>query len=579
MSRARYTVFLALAALISVLTSRAAVSVKTQLDRDSVMVGETASLTISVEGGTPQSVENFKPSPGLTIQYQGTSQNMTIINGATSSKRILSFAIQASQPGQFEIPSVRVTVDGAPYSTEPLRLTVTKSDIPGGNRNAFLKLNVPKQQVYVGEMIPIEIQLYVATRAENAQAPQLKSDGFVVHKQAEATRSQTQIGNLNYTVLSFKWSISAAKAGQLSLGPAEQNLALQIRTQPDPNDLFGMFRQQLRPVTLTSPSVEMTVLPLPANAPPDFSGAIGKFNWQVSAGPTSVAAGDPITLKIIVNGRGNLDNLKLPDLNWPDFKAYPPTTTVTPQDQLGLSGTKTFEQVIVPQSATLREIPALSLAYFDPETKQYAHLTQAAVPLTVRPSAGGPVVPTVVAGKNSEPDEPQNRTDIVHIKADPGPLVAFAPPLVRQPWFLIVQALPVLGFVGVSLWRRRQDQLANNPRLRRKIEAQRIVSAGLAQLPPLVASNKSDELFALVFRLLQEQLGERLGLPASAITEAVLDERLPKRGASPELIHRLHGLFQICNQARYAPVRSNEELQAVASNLEKALGELQQLPD
>ena len=79
--------------------------------------------------------------------------------------------------------------------------------------------------------------------------------------------------------------------------------------------------------------------------------------------------------------------------------------------------------------------------------------------------------------------------------------------------------------------------------------------------------------------LLQEQLGERLDLAASAITEAVIDERLPARGASPELMSQLHDLFQICNQARYAPVRTNEELQAVASSLEKAVSELQQLPD
>jgi tetratricopeptide (TPR) repeat protein len=56
-----------------------------------------------------------------------------------------------------------------------------------------------------------------------------------------------------------------------------------------------------------------------------------------------------------------------------------------------------------------------------------------------------------------------------------------------------------------------------------------------------------------MFRLLQEQLGERLDLPASAITEAVLSERLPRRGATPDLIQRLQNLFQICNQARYAP--------------------------
>ena len=106
-----------------------------------------------------------------------------------------------------------------------------------------------------------------------------------------------------------------------------------------------------------------------------------------------------------------------------------------------------------------------------------------------------------------------------------------------------------------------------------------MVASAIPQLRELAARNESEQFYAFVFRLLQEQLGDRLDLPASAITEAVLDERLPRRGASPELITRLHELFQMCNQARYAPVRTNEELQQVASNLEKALGELQQLPD
>jgi len=471
-------------------------------------------------------------------------------------------------------------VDGTPYPTEPLQLTVTKNEVSANNRYAFLKLNVPKQEIYVGEVIPIEVQLYV-TEAENLQTPQLKSDGFIIHKQLEPSRSQTQIGNMIYTVLSFKMSVSAAKAGHLTLGPAETSLVLRLRTQPDPNDLFGMFgRYQRRAVNLASTTVQMNVLPLPGtNVPPDFSGAIGTYNWTVSASPNSVNAGDPITMKVAITGRGNLDNLKLADVSWPEFKAYPPNTSVTPQDQLALSGTKLFEQVIVPQSANVKEIPALSLSYFDPDQKKFARLSASPVPVTVRPSGAGQAVPTVLAAKGTEPEGPQDRTDIVHIKTEAGPLLALAPPLIQQPWFVMLQAVPLLGFVGVSLWRKRQDQLANNPRLRRKIEVTRTVSAGLAHLRQLASANRSDEFYALVFRLLQEQLGERLDLPASAITEAVIDERLPRRGASAELIGELHSLFQVCNQARYAPVRTNEELLGVASNLERALAQLQQLPD
>jgi hypothetical protein len=560
-------------------SASAAVSVTAQLDRNTIMAGETVTFGVTVEGGSPQSAESFPPIDGLSVQYRGTSQSITSINGVTTIRHILNFNVSASQPGQFTLPSIKVYVNGTAYPTQPVRLTVTKADVSAQSRYAFLRLNVPKTEVYVGEIIPIELQLYVID-AENLQAPQLKSDGFVIHKRLDAARSQAQVGNILYSVLTFRMTVSAAKAGQLTLGPAEMSLVLRLRAQPDPNDVFGFFgRYQRRPFTAVSPAVELNVLPLPSPAPPDFTGAIGSFSWTVTASPTNLNSGDPITLRTVVAGRGNFDNLSLPEFALPGFRTYPPTSSTALADQLGIAGSKSFEQVIVPQSATIQEIPALSFAYFDPEKKTYATLTTPTTPLEVQPGANNaaPTVTTPTASSDEEP--PAVRTDIVHIKADPGKLAALTPPLLTQPWFLFLQAIPLAGIIAFTVWRQRQDQLANNPKLRRKLDVQHTVQNGLAELRQLASAQQSEQFYAVLFRLMQEQIGERLDLPASAITEAVLDDRLPRRGASAELIQDLHHLFQISNQARYAPIKTDAELLALSSKLEKALAELQQLPD
>jgi hypothetical protein len=355
-----------------------------------------------------------------------------------------------------------------------------------------------------------------------------------------------------------------------------------MRAQQDPNDVFGFFnRYQRRDINLASDTVKIKVLPLPAtNMPPDFSGAIGQFNWTVSASPLNVNAGDPITLKVLVTGRGNLDNLKLPDLNWPDFKSYQPNSSISSDDPLGMQGTKSFEQVVVPQSASVHEIPPITLSYFDPEKKSYRQLTHSAIPIKVSAGAAG-TQPVVVAAKGAEnqPEEPRERTDIVHIKPAPGAMAAWAPPLIQQPWFLALQALPLLSFIGFTVWRKKQDALANDPRLRRKIEVRATIQKGLHELRQLAAANDSDAFYGLLFRLLQEQLGERLDLPSSAITEAVLDDLVPRREATPETMEHLRRLFQICNQARYAPNRTHQELLALTAELEQALAEVQALPD
>jgi hypothetical protein len=105
----------------------------------------------------------------------------------------------------------------------------------------------------------------------------------------------------------------------------------------------------------------------------------------------------------------------------------------------------------------------------------------------------------------------------------------------------------------------------------------RLVRDGLNGLRTSAAQNNSDEFFALLFRLLQEQLGERLDLPASAITEAVIEEHLRPRGASEATLTAVQELFQTCNLARYAPLQTSQELTALIPKIQSVLDQLREL--
>jgi hypothetical protein len=127
------------------------------------------------------------------------------------------------------------------------------------------------------------------------------------------------------------------------------------------------------------------------------------------------------------------------------------------------------------------------------------------------------------------------------------------------------------------IWRRRADNLANNPRLRRRLQVSQIIREGVNKLHARASENNSDEFFATLFHLLQEQLGERLDLPASAITEAVIEEHLRPRAVSETILSALHELFQMCNLARYAPVKTSQELAAIIPKVEDVFRQLQEL--
>jgi hypothetical protein len=165
----------------------------------------------------------------------------------------------------------------------------------------------------------------------------------------------------------------------------------------------------------------------------------------------------------------------------------------------------------------------------------------------------------------------------VPIKQRLGAVAQIGPPLIQQPWFLALQGVPLLAWVSALVWRKRVESLANNPRLRRQRQVAKLIAEGLAELRRLAAENKSDEFFAVLSRLLQEQLGERLDVPATAITEAVIEEQLRPRRAPEAVLASLQEIFQICNLARYAPIKTSQELAALIPKLETVLKDLQRL--
>jgi hypothetical protein len=564
------------------------------LDRDTIAMGETATLSLTFEGSQPKGAPQIMNIPGLQIAYVGPSSQFSFVNGQTSSTVTYHFTIVSRRPGEYTIPAMTAQVDGQSLTSQPLKLTVTQPNAPpaaGANSSspvAFMQLALAKTNVYVGEVTTANIKIYLRDDVQAHGQPQfagLPASGFAVGKGVYQEAYREPIGNRVYTVLPASVPITATKTGPASVGPITGSVVVELPSsnpQRDPFfERFGirspMFNSgEQRQIPLATDEVTVNSLPLPTeNAPPSFNGAVGNYTLTVNAGPTNVAVGDPITVHVQISGRGALDALALPDqAGWRDFKTYPPTQSVKTTDRLGMEGTKTFEQIVTPQSPDVHELPAFSFSYFDPETEAYRTLAGVPLPLVVH-SGGTTPAPVIAAAKTAHPQTTPQQQDILPIKEQTGTLMQTAVPLLTRPVFLAAQTLPVLAWLAAWVWRKRTDNLANNPRLRRQRQVAQLVRDGLVELRRLAAENNSDEFFATLFRLLQEQLGERLDCPGSSITEAVIDERLALLGVPDATLAGLRELFHLNNQARYAPLRTSGELAAVIPQFENVVHELQ----
>lgn len=572
------------------------VSYNARLTRNPVPLGESTTLQLRYNNCEPDQRPEIPKIDGLTITYAGPSRsrNIQIINRRTieSNLTIYQYDITPEKVGRYEIPPIEFQINGKAYHTKALPLNVSKG--VDYSQYAFLQVHIPKQETkrktYLGEVFPMHIHLNYLSNAKLEEKPTISSDGFVITEAGRPSQGRVSHNNRIYNRVTFAYLARSVKTGELTIGPVALKVALFFRdSSRRRRDLFDSFFSDpffsndtiRRDVTLRSEPVSINALPLPiAERPNNFNGAVGNYShMKVNASPTTVAGGDPVTITITIEGEGSLEALSMPSLDsWREFQQYPETATINYSDEIGLRGIKTFEKIVIPNNAEIESLPEIEFSFFDPQEEQYKTLRQDPIPLTVKPNLTEASQPIVAAESEKGGDIPQVANNIIHIKPHLGGIVASSRPWLRQPWFWGLQALPVIAWVVCWLYRSRRNALHKNPQALRRKRVKTIVDEGIQTLEKMAAENRSDEFFAVLFRLLQEQIGERLDLPANAITEAILETKLRNCGLESEISQSLDQIFQACNQARYAPIDSSKELAQIAATAEFALRKLQSLP-
>jgi hypothetical protein len=556
-----------------------AAQVSTQVDRNAVTLGDAITLWVVFEGLPPQDPPKLPDIPGFQFDASSTSRRQVFINGVTQEAFGLSLVPRTD--GNLTIPSFSFKTGNQTFTTKPILIKVVRpsSSLPGPNPAAplaFVTLYVPRLEVFVGEVFVIEARLFAPANRNPWLYPNWSpfEGSFRLTPLGGCYRTSLTTNNQSYEGQFWPAIATPLKTGLFTSGPVSVMIAFR---QPG---VFGQL-QDVERHRLAADSLTLHVLPVPrTNMPPFFAGAVGTYSLNVSAAPTNVAAGDPVTVRIQLAGSGQFESLTLPaQPDWREFKTYPPTSTIVTNDRFGLNCTKTFEHVVIPQNHEIKSLPPFKFSFFDPEARTFRTLAGPAIPLVVRQTTnGGLPLPSLSGLTNREPQK-DKPAEIGALKVHLGASSLARRPLFRRGWFWALQLAPPALWLGLSARRRWVESLARNPRLRRQREVARRMEEGLGQLKAAAAADQAEEFFATLFRLLQEQIGERLDLPASAITEAVIDEKLRPLGLAPAALRPIRDLFQECNLARYAAARNRAELGAIIPRFETVLESLRKLPD
>jgi hypothetical protein len=544
-------------------------------------VGQRVQLQIKVKGDRNAAAPSEISVDGLEIHSTAPLQSFEMRNFNVTSSITFNYTILPLRAGRFTIPSQTLRVGNNSLRTPELTLNVTDSPNPSSRsnraaeaadpkKNTFAELIVPKTTAYVGEMIPVVVRVgfELHMRVQNI-APELDlpGQGFTKQKMRASEGRQT-IGQKTYTIVSYKTAIAAARTGTIEIGPVEIPAVVLIpqaqRNRPFPQNPLGMNDPALedffndpwltgsvpREIKLTTERVNIDVKPLPPKASPTFAGAVGDFTMTIDANPKSVQVGDPITVTAKIAGRGNFDRVTAPvsedDHGW---HKYPPSADFKQDDDVGISGTKTFETVLSPNERK-DKIPTQLFTYFDPLKEQYITLRSDAIPVRVEggvaPAATAPAAAATAAAQAASTPAAPNRQDILHqLTERPATPQSFTPLFARSSFWL-AQLFPLLVVLGYIARKMRQAHLDDREARRRETLQQEAVEL---QRSLRREDTSSQEYFSRASRAVQLKTALAKNLDPN-IVDADLAASVFHADEATRL--RLHRLFEKSDEVRYS---------------------------
>src|SRR6266581_1614894 len=569
-------------------------SVTAVLSKSEAVVGEDVQLEIRLTGARGADAPEQIPVDGLEIHRTGTSQRVEINNFNLTASVSYDYTVLPLRAGMFSIPPQTIRVGSNSLRTPPLTLHVAASSnhqatqILRGARPTtdtsklvFAELIVPKKIAFVGEMVPVQVRLGYdpRTHPQLTEPPEITGQGFTAQKLQQSSENLETINGRTYNIVTFKSAIAAVHSGKLEIGPVKAKAQVVVprrlssprsRSRFDSFDLddpfsdpffsnpFGQFGER-REVEISSEPVTLDVKALPQSAPPSFSGAIGNFTMTTEAKPKSVQVGDPITVTTTISGRGNFDRVNAPVVeDEHGWHKYPPSSKFKQDDEVGISGTKTFETVFSPNEKK-QSVPLMAFSYFDPVKEQYVTLRSDPIPITVQGGAvaaasatgvpaGSPAPATVIAAAPVQ--KPQ---DILYqLTERPKVAQSFAPLYVHRP-FWAAQLIPLLALIGFIGWRIRQARIDN--REARRIAALQHEAAELMR--KLHRSGASPrEYYAEASRVVRVKAALARNVDPNTVDVETAADTFGLNGDSRE---RLRRLFEQSDELQYSGAHNGSE--------------------
>ena len=510
--------------------------------------------------------------------YTSSQSSYQMINGHTSSSSsvTITYTLYAAKNGSFTIGASHALAGGKRLSSRPVKIQVSGhaqrtngapnmhgqdsydqprmrsagSAISGSD--LFIKVSASKKRVHEQEPILLTYKVYTQVELTQLEGKMPDLKGFHTQEvplpQQKTFHTETVNGRPYKCVTWSQYVMYPQMTGSLQIPSITfKGIVVQQNRNVDPMEAFfngGSGYVEVKK-DIKAPGITLQVDPLPQR-PANFSGGVGKFNISASLDKKEVKAGEPITLRVVVGGIGNLKLLKQPVVNFPkDFDKY--DAKVTDKTRLtanGVEGNMVYDFLAVPRNQGSYTIPSVELTYYD--TGKNAYKTIKTQPFKVEVEKGD--------GTSAESEDFASQDKDIHTiklgkaeqhKADEMFFGSFG--------YWISLLMPLIAFVVLLIvFRRRAIENADIVK-KRSNRAGKIATKRLRLANKLMLQGKQGEFYDEVMRALWGYMSYKLNMPAEKLNRDNIRETLGRHFVDDATIEKFTTALDECEFERYAP--------------------------
>lgn len=343
------------------------------------VMGEPFNLTFRIKTNSSEDPDiSFNPSGAEVVgrNNQGISIKTMYINGrlSTSRETVYNYELIASRLGTVRISDIQVDLGNEKLTHANLSITILRE--PKQSPDIFAMAVVDKTKAFVGEGITARYYIYYKTNVaavEIKEFPKLNKFTKRFLQEMDQPERVNYEGEVYYRQLKYSARLFTDKEGRYVIDPIILRVQFQERGNHDPFGGFGLGLRMGRMATrnVSSKSIELQIEKLPAeNVPPHFTGLVGKHHFDLQMPKTKFLVNEPIELKFIVSGSGNLENFDEPKIiNDPALEEFETNSDL--KIETDISATKTFSYTFLGRGKVESKAQILPFSYFNPETNQY----------------------------------------------------------------------------------------------------------------------------------------------------------------------------------------------------------------